>query len=323
MHYTIPTVLQNLYLWDERSLSECEEIAHFIAAFLPHTFQFTRVEAYTVGIQQHQIALFEWRGTSQGTPCLFALIPGGTVTLGYDRNQRLVPSEELVCEWQEYNLEYHGDMVTIDGDLVKDILPANYKAFSTYLDNHSLPLRTVTLAPFLIETVAQEADRLLPPPLVTYFRHKSEWKKDGYLKYSVRGKHCSIPQRHVASFLKREGFRLPTSDEWEYACSAGSRTLFYWGNGYFTTEEPSAVPTSRNAFGLEIANDTYQWEYCSDPAMMRGGDGGVTVCGWAGVLASSLPLASAYYLRLNEKQINNGVYSPCFRRVLSLAPLLA
>lgn len=44
---------------------------------------------------------------------------------------------------------------------------------------------------------------------------------------------------------------------------------------------------------------------------------------WKGSpLAETLPLASAYYLQLNEKEINNGVYSPCFRRTLSLSPLL-
>ena len=30
--------------------------------------------------------------------------------------------------------------------------------------------------------------------------------------------------------ISRWGFRFPTSNEWEYACAAGSRSLFRWGN---------------------------------------------------------------------------------------------
>ncbi|MBX3170467.1 MAG: hypothetical protein KF760_23880 [Candidatus Eremiobacteraeota bacterium] len=30
--------------------------------------------------------------------------------------------------------------------------------------------------------------------------------------------------------LASQGFRLPSADEWEYACAAGSRTLFHWGD---------------------------------------------------------------------------------------------
>ena len=38
-----------------------------------------------------------------------------------------------------------------------------------------------------------------------------------------------VTHADTVSELSAEGFRLPTSDEWEYACAAGSRTLFRWG----------------------------------------------------------------------------------------------
>ena len=74
----------------------------------------------------------------------------------------------------------------------------------------------------------------------------------------------------------------------------------------------------RNTFGLSIAKDTYQWEYVSDPSIMVGGDEGWAECGGAGLFAQSLPRASAYHFALDDKQINQGVYSPCFRRAYDL-----
>src|SRR5260221_5885395 len=115
MHHEFPRALRDLHLWDGLSLSECEEIARFVAAFLPHAFHFVRVEAYQAGTQRHTTALFEWRGHSQQLPCYFVLIPGGTVTLGHDQTLRFVPppSEELLREWQDYNLDYEERLSTI------------------------------------------------------------------------------------------------------------------------------------------------------------------------------------------------------------------
>lgn len=61
MHQKMSTALQDLQLWDRLSLHECEEIAHFIADFLPDAFRFVCVETYQAGTQSHQIALFEWK----------------------------------------------------------------------------------------------------------------------------------------------------------------------------------------------------------------------------------------------------------------------
>ena len=39
-----------------------------------------------------------------------------------------------------------------------------------------------------------------------------------------------MTQSEARAELQAEGFRLPTSDEWEYVCAACARTLFRWGD---------------------------------------------------------------------------------------------
>ncbi|MER6915628.1 hypothetical protein ABT354_28485 [Streptomyces sp. NPDC000594] len=48
------------------------------------------------------------------------------------------------------------------------------------------------------------------------------------------------------------------------------------------------------AFGLRIAYDTYRMELSSDPGSVHGGDGGESVCGGYGALLGWLPLATAH-----------------------------
>jgi hypothetical protein len=163
------------------------------------------------------------------------------------------------------------------------------------------PLRTVTPEPFLIETIAQKV-----PPGATY--------------------------RRLTALAASEGLRLPTADEWEHACAAGSRTLWRWGdacpNDYmpYFDREPHRVHMRPNAFGLTIAYDPYRWEPVAEAGEARGGDGGSVICGGAGFMAAWEVLASSYRASYARQRDPGGgpedarMYNGCLRRACSLPP---
>ena len=330
--------------WDRLKRSECKKLARHLGRALPASFSFAHMATYKVGTQRRHIAHFKWRPSAKQAPILFALIPGATATLGFDQMHPFAVEEALVLSWQRYcidlqsipvdttsaardqrlELEYriarktfahHGEQIE------KDPLRPHHEAFYEYLTHILQPLRTVTLQPLLVEVGIENASKVLPPPVATYFRSFSETTGQRQIHADRKG-HYTIPHRHVVAFLRQHGFRLLTADEWEYACAAGSRTLFFWD---IALQKPDITLKSwmaqRNAFGLSMVRDTYQWECVLDPSIMTGGDGGWAECGSGNRFAQTIPHASAYRLPLNGEEINRGIYKPWFHRVYDLERL--
>ncbi len=114
---------------------------------------------------------------------------------------------------------------------------------------------------------------------------------------AVEDEELTVPPAEVPDVLAARGLRMPTPDEWEYACGAGAATLFRWGDDCPLDRIPygdrGGPQNGPSAFGLRIAHDTYRAELTGDPAAVHGGDGGESVCGGYGNLLGWLPLATA------------------------------
>jgi hypothetical protein len=282
--------------WDRFEPIECEEIARQLDKTLPNSFRFHTIETCSLSNQRHHIAVFEWAGLPEGFyQGFFALIPGGQATLGYDRVHPFVPSEQQHESWVQETQRTGMFTGTLD----------------ELLDLEMTPLRQVSLEPFLLEIWATP---LAPPPIY------DETLSDGGA-WRMSNKPTTFEK--TLQRLAREELRFPTSDEWEYACSAGTRTLFRWGNMTPPVPIPALgsqkaegwdVHLRQNAFGLLIARDPYQWEMCAEPGLMRGGDGGTALHAGAGTFAAWLTLASAFHRRWNYENY----YGAHLRRAFTL-----
>lgn len=282
--------------WDQLNMTECEDVAHELGKHLSGPFRFHKVSTYILGQQKHTVALFEWNGPPEGYDhSFFVLIPGGKATLGYDRAHPFLPNQMQQESWNQHTEQMVG------------------KTLDNYLDLVMTPIRQVTIEPFLLEVLAHP---LAPPPTF----NETLGPKGGWERHPT-----PIFPEKIIERISRWGFRFPTSDEWEYACAAGSRSLFRWGND--TPDYP--IPRigtpechqwdkhlQQNAFGLFIARNPYHWEFCKEQEMMRGGDGGNAWQAGAGTFVTWLTLASAFFQKVEQKE--RPVYGVYLRRAFSL-----
>jgi hypothetical protein len=288
-----------LSFWDQFTAGEAEAVGRALARCLPAPWAFDGVAFHEMGDQKRQVAFFTWEGAR------FALIPGGEVALGYDRGRPFVPDAEALAEWR-----------------AASAAASDYE-WDGFLDKCLTPLRRVTFAPFLLEVEAAAYGQVRVPagePVqglgTALFRAYSEMKGD---------RHFAVYQRRLlfetlCAELAENGFRPPMSDEWEYACSGGSRALWRCGD---QLDPPAALDgkpvwARPNAFGLRIAFDSYESELCGPPPVWRGGDGGVSVCGGEGLLAWQIVLATAYHESAQDEP--DGFASPDVRRAFPLPP---
>jgi hypothetical protein len=188
----------------------------------------------------------------------YALVPGGPARLGFD-TARFVPSAGQLTDYAEAVEEEYAS-----GGL------------SEFVAGTTSPFREVTMPARLVAVRSVEGDALF-----------AEESNDSDEEWD---------HAWLAAALTRRGLRLPTPDEWEYACGAGTGKLFRWGDDYPRAELVGglALLVEPNLFGLVIGDDPERAEFTTDPAVLCGGDGGTALCGGYGAFVSWLSLATPY-----------------------------
>lgn len=324
--------------WERFSDVQARDYIGSLAAALPQDLRVAGLSSWTYAGRTQRIARFIYNDA------LFVLIPGCEAQLGYDAS-RFQPSLAQRESYQASADEY---------EIALDIY--------AFVDAMTRAPEAAQLAPFLLEAQPSEIglEPILPDePMIRELleRHDSQ-QIESYKRCRVRRNPDGTveawrirPTRHadIVRRLAADGMRLPSSDEWEYACGGGSATLFRWGDtcpcdrypldntadearrkrdwalsGGTIAFEPDApdwdLHLRPNQFGLTIAQNPYHYEAVADPAVLRGGDGGSSMCGGAGFFLSWLSLATAYwdtsYRELMPKDVKKFDLSNSFMRRL-------
>ena len=252
----------------------------------------------------------------------FVFVPGDTVTMGWEQfavglNQE--SREELEYLFREWELERDPE------EMIRESMA---------------PVRQAAIGPMLVgrelEEINWEPVKLEDPRL------RSEWLEDfrqfaltdrdsltlaGRARFERDGDSWQVSLYHEVDYLdfqnrlQKQGFSLPTADEWAYLCGGGCRTLFPWGDGldysmrlrwFEDMDEDENRPYDMeepNFFGLSIAYDPYMREVVqADRLTTCGGDGGCNICGGLGPFLGFLPCSPHCKPEVQEDNELNGDY---------------
>jgi formylglycine-generating enzyme required for sulfatase activity len=194
------------------------------------------------------------------SPAGMRSIPGGTFQMG-DTNG------------YGYNDDQPVHSVTISAFYMDttDVTQANYQTLmevnpSSFTGNTQRPVETVTW----FDAVLYCNKRSIRDSLDTVYSYTSITGTPG---------NGTTALGNLTFTISKNGYRLPTEAEWEYACRAGSTTDYYWGQSYppLTTADSSEIDANAvwwhnspnitqpvatkppNAFGLyDMAGNVWQ-----------------------------------------------------------------
>ena len=252
----------------------------------------------------------------------FVFVPGDTVTLGWEQfamglNQE--SREELEYLFWEWEMERDPE------EMIRESMA---------------PVRQAAIGPMLVgrelEEINWEPVKLEDPRL------RSEWLEDfrqfaltdrdsltlaGRARFERDSDSWQVSLYHEVDYLdfqnrlQKQGFSLPTADEWAYLCGGECRTLFPWGDGldysmrlrwFEDMDEDENRPYDMeepNFFGLSIAYDPYMREVVqADRLTTCGGDGGCNICGGLGPFLGFLPCSPHCKPEVQEDKELNGDY---------------
>ena len=209
---------------------------------------------------------------------------------------------------------YSFEMVAIPGGMVTVGSPANESG----REESDLPIKKATIQPFWIgrcevgwpefipyvfvahKEIMRDVDKLEGRVDLDGISHPtppygSVYRERGVKGYPAIGMGRPAAMEYCRWLSKRTGrqYRLPTEEEWEYACRAGATTAYFWGNdpaqakqyGWFMDnsldsqrQDVSTQPMGKlkpNLFGLyDIVGNVTEW--CAPagknaPQVARGG----------------------------------------------------
>lgn len=303
--------------WQAMSPAQQEEFAQRIPERIGKPrFEFGGVHEQTFLDRTERMAWFYHEDGQE-----FVLVPGTTATIGFDV-EKFKPTKE-----QQESFD----------DIREELLEP--WTLTQFLTRFMTKPRNVTIRPMLVERNPRTASKgpidQNDPELLALIkegksidpeddsdgrmRHRDETEgkfglilfKDGtHQAWRVRNQ---VTHAEVVAEIAEQGFRLPTSDEWEYLCAGGATTMFRWGDEHPMYKYPNAtlewaqrrsktalaiedftLNWEPNCFGLFIATDSYETELVAEPGIVRGGDGGGNVCGGTGYFLGWLPIATAF-----------------------------
>lgn len=211
--------------WPALEVTAARRVAEGLAR--RHGIAVREVFRYTYAGRTAPVAVFDVAGRD------FALVPGGSVPLGFDE-RAWTPSEE--------------EMASFLGD--EDALSPGAEPV------RSTPFEPEFAAEDLTEIRARLARRTTRPRVAE-------------LPALLVAVEAEPAEGGLPAELAEVGARLPGPDEWEHAAAGGARTLFPWGDRFPSSAHP-VDPRVPNLFGLRIAHHPDEPELTADPAVVLG-----------------------------------------------------